>query len=485
MQMRSTGERRGNNHMDGKKRRIIRIIILAAAAVALAAGIAVYLLAPDEVEADTVSKADITSTIREIGFITCDDPVTVYAPVSGRIDRVNFKVNDSVKAGETVATYEMKSFEDSLLSASLNVDYQEDGYNALVSENNKNKSAAGAARSSAEALKQQFIDAESDLNRIETDQTKRNQYVQATIQGIEAAVANMNTELEIMSKDENVSRESLDSMKDKISKSRDAMATLPVNGMTVEESERYTGLKMQLEVIEKEWADALSRRITAEEKIVSDESIEQLSDSLEIAKLEQGKAQAVYDLAGAGVLAQEAGTVTEKLIDDGAVVEAGVPVMVIQPLTGFKATVSISRFDIDTVEIGQKASIKLGDKAYEGTVDDIVPVAVHDSSGKPKVRVDVVFEDKDVAPTIGIEAEVTIYTGESAGVLSVSDKAVYTDDGGDYVFIISNGRVDKRYITKGISGNGRVEVTGGLSEGDSAIISAVSEDDLGSRVTAE
>ena len=118
-------------------------------------------------------------------------------------------------------------------------------------------------------------------------------------------------------------------------------------------------------------------------------------------------------------------------------------------------------------------------------MDNIVPVAVHDSSGKPKVRVDVGFVDKSVTPTLGIEAEVTIFTGEAKDVLTVSDKAVYTDDEGDYVFAIVNGKVEKRYITRGLSGNGRIEVTGGLSEGEKAIVSAISEDDLGSRVTEE
>ena len=471
--------------MDAKKRKTIRIIIIIVAAIALAVGTAVYILAPDEVEADTVSRTDVTRTLSEIGTVICDDPVTIYAPVSGRIQSVSFNVNDSVKQGDVIAVYDMKSFEDSLLSASLNVEYHEDGLNALVSENEKNKAAAGAASGSAASLKQQFMDTESGISQIDVDQAKRNQYVQATMQGIEAAVANMNTELEIMSKDENVSREALDSMKDKISKSRDAMATLPVNGMTIEESARYTELKMQLEVIEKEWADSLSRKAAAEEKIVSEDQIEQLSDSLELAKLEQDKAQAVYDLADSGVISTGAGTVTEKMIDDGAVVEAGAPVMVVQPLTGFKVTVSVSRFDIDTVEIGQKARITLGDNTYEGVVDNIVPVAVHDSSGKPKVRVDVAFADRSVTPTIGIEAEVTICTGEAKDVLTVSDKAVYTDDEGDYVFAIVNGKVEKRYITRGLSGDGRIEVTGGLSEGEKAIVSAVSEDDLGSRVTEE
>ena len=98
-----------------------------------------------------------------------------------------------------------------------------------------------------------------------------------------------------------------------------------------------------------------------------------------------------------------------------------------------------------------------------------------------------IFErsNKSVTPTIGIEAEVTIYTGEAKDVLTVSDKSVYTDDEGDYVFAIVNGKVEKRYITKGLSGDGRIEVTSGLSEGEKTIVSAVSEDDLGSRVTEE
>ena len=112
--------------MDAKKRKKIRIIIVIVAAIVLAVGTAVYILAPDEVEADAVSRTDVTRTLSEIGTITCDDPVTIYAPVSGRIQSVSFNVNDSVKAGDVIAVYDMQSFEDSLLSASLNVDYHED-----------------------------------------------------------------------------------------------------------------------------------------------------------------------------------------------------------------------------------------------------------------------------------------------------------------------------------------------------------------------
>ena len=288
-----------------------------------------------------------------------------------------------------------------------------------------------------------------------------------------------------MSKDENVSREELDAMRDKISKSRDAMATLPVNGMTADESARYAYLKMALEAIEKEWSDSLSRKASAEEKIVSEDQIEQLSDSLELAKLEQEKALTVHDTALSGIVSSDSGTVTDRMVDDGAFVEAGTPIMVIQPLSGFMASVNISRFDIDTVKVGQEAAIRLGDKTYEGSVARIVPIAVSDSSGKPKVRVDVAFNDTDVTPTIGIEAEVTIYTGTVQNTLSVSDRSVYTDDNGDYVFVIEHGKVARKNITKGLAGNGRIEVTSGLSEGDKTIISAISEDDIGSRVTEE
>ena len=172
----------------------------------------------------------------------------------------------------------------------------------------------------------------------------------------------------------------------------------------------------------------------------------------------------------------------ERLVDDGAMPEAGTALFVVQPDTGYKATLMVSRYDIEYVELGQKAKVTMGQTVYDGTVSAISPVATSsDASGKPKVKVEISFDDKQARPTIGLEASVQIFTKEQKGVLNVPEKAVYTGDSCKYVFVLENGKAQKRTIEVGASGEGYTEILSGLSEGEIVVTQALTDDDEGGR----
>ena len=159
----------------------------------------------------------------------------------------------------------------------------------------------------------------------------------------------------------------------------------------------------------------------------------------------------------------------------------------------------ISRYDIGYIRTGQKAEVASGNVYYSGTVEKISPVAENDSSGKPKVRVEVSLdekrviptigllddEDEDRDPTIGLEAEVTIFAGEADAAYSISEKALYTDDEGDYVYVLSDSHVEKRRVVRGVSGNDRVEITEGIGADDLIITSPLTDEDVGKKYNAD
>ena len=84
-----------------------------------------------------------------------------------------------------------------------------------------------------------------------------------------------------------------------------------------------------------------------------------------------------------------------------------------------------------------------------------------------------------------IQADVKIYLEEGSDLLSVATKALYTDDGGDYVYIISDGKVAKKYVVKGLTGSDRTEITEGVFEGDQVIVTSLTDESVGDRVLAE
>ena len=65
--------------------------------------------------------------------------------------------------------------------------------------------------------------------------------------------------------------------------------------------------------------------------------------------------------------------------------------------------------------------------------------------------------------------------------MTTSDKAVYTDDNGDYVYVLEKGKIARRNITCGARGNGLVEIVEGINENEKVITSPVTEDDIGTR----
>jgi hypothetical protein len=68
--------------------------------------------------------------------------------------------------------------------------------------------------------------------------------------------------------------------------------------------------------------------------------------------------------------------------------------------------------------------------------------------------------------------------------LSISEQALYTGDDGDYVYVIEDGKVNRRAIVTGTKGDGRVQVLEGISEGEYVITAPQTDDDIGTRVVA-
>ena len=252
--------------------------------------------------------------------------------------------------------------------------------------------------------------------------------------------------------------------------------TLPVEGMTEAEYAKYAALLQRLDMIERDWNESLTNKAIAEEKLLNDSQIAQYEDSVEIARLQKEAAEHDLNQAKAGIKTECNGVILEKLVNTGAAVEAGQELYVIQPSSGYKVTVMISKYDIGKLAVDQTAEINQGNTVFEGRITKIYPVAETDASGKPKVKVDILIDDCSTTPIIGLEAEVTINAGNSAQTLAVPLLALYADDGGDYVYVYENKKSAKRYVTVGIKGTDSAEILDGLQENDLVITTVMSEE---------
>ncbi len=465
---------------------LTRNIIIGAAVLLAGGGGAAYFLMPESVDVETVVKGDVNQSITEIGQIEADAPVTVYAPVAGKLSKVSCKINDKIGKGDVLASYDMDDAQNRYEIAQLNLTLQEDGYNAAVETNKKNKSKAYSAGSQAEEMLMGYVHTEENKDSISIQENERNLRIQQTKQGIQGEISRLQANLEMETKKMEAgesSVENVEKIKNQLTSLYETMAGLPVTEtMPTQQFAQSAEYSRQMELMDKRYNDFLTQKNAAEEKIVTESTIKGYEDNVKIAQIQEQSAKKNFDTAQKGVVSTVSGTIMERLVDDGAMPEAGTVLFVVQPDTGYKATLMVSRYDIEYVELGQKAKVTMGQTVYDGTVSAISPVATSsDASGKPKVKVEISFDDKQARPTIGLEASVQIFTKEQKGVLNVPEKAVYTGDSGKYVFVLENGKAQKRTIEAGASGEGYTEILSGLSEGEIVVTQALTDDDEGGR----
>lgn len=532
-----------------KVSKVLKRGVLCVVAGAAVAGAVVYASMPDTVATQAAAHADITATVKESGLIAADSTVTVYAPVAGKFTDVAYRVNDMVAPGDLLAQYDLTSFERSYNTAKANTSYHQDGYAAAVNQNNKYQTKYDTAASNNEIYRQSYeqtqvgidaIDARehgkemdnkgdersyekqigwytteleaanSEYTAVDTAyeeakielaaaQAELDDYdkqistatgqaladLQAQRQTVQAKYDRIKAEQDRLEKQKNSIKSNVNSLKEDIEKKRKKIADMDLTGMSKQEYEQYQALLRQIDLIERDWEQSLDVMNAADEHIVDEAQLAQYQDSVKLAKIEQDAAADRLAQAKDGVTTEIAGRITRKYVDSGAYVEAGAPLFEIQPLSGYKATVMISRFDIGSIALGQKADIVIGDTAYTGKVSAISPVAEKDASGKPKVKVDIALDDAAAAPTIGLEAEITIRVAEEKDVLSIPAEAVYTGDEGDYAYVLNAGIAEKRPIESGISGDGKVQVKDGIKEGELVITSVMTDDNIGTKYTVE
>ena len=166
----------------------------------------------------------------------------------------------------------------------------------------------------------------------------------------------------------------------------------------------------------------------------------------------------------------------------GTMNNPGSSIMTIAQLTDLQAKVEVDEADIVDLELGQKSKIELDalpDTFFEGRVVQISHQAnVQNVSGEETratfyVYIALLNPSPKIRPGMSVTA--TITTAEHDSVLAVPLSAVVayhdtlTNRDGEAVFVIDNGFAKKKPIKTGISDDRFVEVTEGLSMGESVI----------------
>lgn len=175
------------------------------------------------------------------------------------------------------------------------------------------------------------------------------------------------------------------------------------------------------------------------------------------------------------VTAEKDGTVTAVNVKPG-MIYAGDSAVVIDDMTGFKASLNVDEADISKITVGQKAEIKTDateDDVLKGTVTFVSPVSTAmaqqgastssdtaaATTSRASYRVDITLDHKDDRLRLGMTAKINIIIAESDDTLAVPDEDIVTDkDGNSFVTAVIDGRETKVPVETGVKNDYLTEV---------------------------
>ena len=169
----------------------------------------------------------------------------------------------------------------------------------------------------------------------------------------------------------------------------------------------------------------------------------------------------------AQVLAPWSGILTWVNDQVGASISEGDRLATVSDLEHFKIEAEIADSYADKITAGSPAVIETGEVRLTGRVGNVIP-----SVENGLIRFTVTLNDDD-HPVLrpGLETDVYVVNSVRDNVLTIDNRSYYRGSGTYEMWVISGDSAEKREVTLGESGYDKVEVLGGLSEGETVIVS--------------
>jgi len=424
----------------------------------------------------SATRGDVQESINTSGVVVSEEVKVIFAPVSGTLAEVNVAAGDAVKAGEMLVCYDMEKMEKALRQSALQLEKSVAGYDDALAQNSQNQAKLNEATINLGVLNQQIEDNKAYLKEL---QNNLSQNQRETSNALAEESFNLQERLASLTPgtkeyNEVTSAISRNSYLQQVAGSSDYVVQMQKEIEDVQERiAGYEEYKARME----------SQKTSSETTVMNDYDRAQYDAEHELANLSYQETEEEYYIAKKGIIADFDGIVTECSAIPGAGVNSGMQLLTLEDSRNLKITFDASKYDIEKLELGQKADVVISGRSYEGTVSKINRMAVRNASNTPMVGVEIHLANADDYIILGMDAKLTVHTQKAENALLIPVEVINADKEGDFLYLAENGIVVKRYIVCGISSDTYTEVLEGLTEEDAIIVSAYADLEEGMAVT--
>ena len=457
-----------------KKRR--RIIMFSAAGVLILALVLKNLFFKSEVSMFVATvgavKGEIEQTINTSGTVTTEKSRNYFSDVSVRIGSIPVAAGDSVKAGDVLISYDADELAREKELARLKAQSAEGNYLNSVQGNNEKLGDLKEANVNLEVLDQQIKDTEAYITNLnhKIEKKKSDLSYFATLLQI-----TLLEEADSLTEEERIEIEK----------------QVELNRYEQEHNKEIKGWQDELEVYNKMLSDyqeyrseMKSQKSSADAGKMTAGAREELEAENQTKEIETADSLESLEKAEGGVTAEFDGVVTEVNAVEGGSVAVGEKLLKLESTEEVMVKISVTKYDLDKIAVGQEARVTIANKEYQGKVSKINKMAETNNSGAAVVGTEIEITNPDSDVILGVEAKVVISTAKEENAVLIPVTAVNVDMNGDFVYVVEEGILVKKPVVTGISSDTMVQVADGLSEGAQLVTEVTAALTEGMPVTA-
>lgn len=420
-----------------KKKRKKRIIggVIAAALVLFIVSRVLTPAALPMVMVRSAEKGTVKQTIDTSGTVKTEQQKTYFSPLAAKVEACKVQEGDAVEAGQVLLTYDAQDLENRKKEAALQNDEAYYGYQNTMDKNSKDTSEYSRSSHDVEILEQQVENAKAEVRALKQYLTDMGCFL----------------------------REAQNDNHENLAEEYQAKIDQATNQLAVKEEE--------LAEFQSDLSEQKGIKNSTESTMMTADAKKQAEASKELQALKSAEVTDAVAQVSDGIKADFAGIVTGVKPVDGSNVENGGELFTVSSIEKVCVDVSFSKSDLEKIEEGQKAVATIAGKQYEGTVTRISRAAAKNEKGASIIQGEIHIDNPDTDLYLGVDARVMVEGNKAENVVMIPVEAINIGKDGSFVYVVTDGMVQKRMVTAGISSDEYTEIKKGLEVGEQVIIS--------------
>lgn len=433
----------------------------------VAAGVTMYVNAAIKVNSYTVELSDVSQEIELNGKFESELTETMYANANGLVKDVHVKVGDAVKKGDLLISFDEERINYLIAVAEFENQSCMGNYSNSVEMSNRTQSLYNEANANLDYLNQQIVDRQTRILELERKIADR----RASFAGEGAALQKsiIDTTNKIADKDEKDETDYEEQLANLQKQAQGSAYNQQYDEEIRKMQDEINRLTTDLSNLQTTKAEMTSQKAATETSRMTGGQMEQLEAMKASSELTTEETIKDLEAAKDGIRAEFDGIVTAINVTEGAEVSRGMNLIDVASSEDIIAKCNANKYDIQSIEEGQTATIHYNNKDYTGEVTRIERIAGGEAGTSAGVGVEVKLDAPDDAIILGMDVKSKINVAAVEGVIAVPKAAYVEEDNGSYVFVLKDKKASKKKVEAGVKNDDMIEIVSGLSQGDVVI----------------